>query len=173
MTPLKPPWIKIITAMPFDVQNGCAFYLPKRLDMADVKGAAAQLTSFKELVAKGQNDEAYRLLTQLKVKLTEFQALPPILQNTPTKEKECMIARDLLEHSIFLAINMEVCFLNDWNEVWGAQNVQYYSKQSLCITFTKLYRLIRTPCKKWLARGSLRLRCPQDFNSEAPCIKQL
>jgi hypothetical protein len=79
--------------------------------MADVEGAATQLAKFKQLVAKDQNDEAYRLLTALKVKLTQFQALPPMLRDTSTKAKECMIARDLLEHSIFLAINMEVCFV--------------------------------------------------------------
>lgn len=76
--------------------------------MADVKGAASQLAKFKDLVAKGSNDEAKRLLTTLKIKLTEFTALPPLLQDTPTKDQERMIARDMLEHSIFLAVNLEV-----------------------------------------------------------------
>jgi hypothetical protein len=78
-------------------------------DMADIRGASALLDRYKKLINSGEYDAARNLLTELKLKVVEFTALPPQLEQTPTAQKELMIARDMLEQSVLLAVKSQVC----------------------------------------------------------------
>ena len=75
--------------------------------MADIAGAKKLLDQFKKAVQQNKGDNAKDLLTDLKIKLVEFPALPPTLAQTKTKDQELMLARDALEHSILLSVNLQ------------------------------------------------------------------
>lgn len=75
--------------------------------MADIAGANKLLDKFKSQAKAGKHEDAKDTLTDLKVKLVDFTALPPLLQQTATKDKELMLARDMLEHSVLLAVQLQ------------------------------------------------------------------
>lgn len=76
--------------------------------MADVKGAAALLAKFKQNINSARLKEAKQLLTQLKLQVVQFKALPPLCAQTSTSQQELIIARDMLEQSVLLAIKLQV-----------------------------------------------------------------
>ncbi|KAJ7550781.1 hypothetical protein O6H91_07G118200 [Diphasiastrum complanatum] len=47
------------------------------------------------------------LLSQLKVKLTEFSGLPPLYRQTPTQVQELVLARSILEYAVILSVKTE------------------------------------------------------------------
>ena len=75
---------------------------------ADVKGCAALLSKYKEHISGNRLKEAKQLLTQLKLQVVQFQALPPLCAQTSTSQQELIIARDMLEQSVLLAIKLQV-----------------------------------------------------------------
>lgn len=77
-------------------------------NMADVKKAASVLERYKKLIVSGKHDEAKRLLTDLKLLVVQFPALPPACAESNTGQQELMIARDMLEQSVLLAVKMQV-----------------------------------------------------------------
>lgn len=62
---------------------------------------------FKVAYAKKDFETSCTLLSQLKVKLTEFQSLPPLFRQTPTAVQELMLARNIFEHAVVLSIMTE------------------------------------------------------------------
>eukprot|EP00884_Botryococcus_braunii_P018161 jgi/Botrbrau1/5028/Bobra.0396s0041.1 len=62
---------------------------------------------FKESIKARQWDTAKTLLSQLKLKLTELPSLPPLFSQTPTAQQELSIARDILEHAVFLSVHLQ------------------------------------------------------------------
>ena len=77
--------------------------------MVDIPGTTKLLEQFKKLISSGSHQKANDALTEVKLKVVQLQGLPPMLQDTPTREQELMIARDMLEHSVFLAVSLQVC----------------------------------------------------------------
>ena len=77
--------------------------------MADVKTAAALLQKYKQHIEAGKFNEAKKLLTDLKLRVVQFTALPPQCAQTSTSQQELLIARDMLEQSVLLAIKTQVC----------------------------------------------------------------
>lgn len=67
----------------------------------------ATFSRFKDQISKNNVDEASRLLSQLKLQLTEFSALPPLYERTPTAQQELLLARDILEHAVVLSVKLE------------------------------------------------------------------
>eukprot|EP00897_Mesotaenium_endlicherianum_P008130 jgi/Mesen1/7345/ME000377S06568 len=67
---------------------------------------------FKQAFERNDLTVAKSLLADLKLKLTEFSALPPLLQPTPTAKEELQLARDILEHAVVLSVKLkdEVAF---------------------------------------------------------------
>ena len=76
--------------------------------MPDISGANKLLDKFKSQIKSSKLEDARETLTDLKVKLVDFTALPPLLQNTSTKDQELMLARDMLERSVLLAVQLQV-----------------------------------------------------------------
>lgn len=79
--------------------------------MADIKKASQVLENYKKLIVSGQHDTAKSLLTDLKLLVVQFPALPPACAQSNTSQQELMIARDMLEQSVLLAVKMQVCQL--------------------------------------------------------------
>lgn len=59
---------------------------------------------FKAAVVAGNLDAANSLLNKLKVQLVELDSLPPVALESPTAEQERVLARDVYEHAVILAI---------------------------------------------------------------------
>lgn len=85
-----------------------ALQLEGQYIMADVKTAAAVLEKYKKLIVSGQHEKAKALLTDLKLLVVQFPALPPACAQSSTGQQELMIARDMLEQSVLLAVKMQV-----------------------------------------------------------------
>ena len=79
--------------------------------MADIAGASKALDQFKKLINSGNHQKASDALTDVKLRVVQFQGLPPMLQDTPTRDKELMLARDMLEHSVFLSVSLQARFM--------------------------------------------------------------
>lgn len=79
--------------------------------MADIKKAAGVLEQYKKLIVSGQHEKAKALLTDLKLLVVQFPALPPACAQSSTGQQELMIARDMLEQSVLLAVKMQVRLL--------------------------------------------------------------
>ncbi|GMH09319.1 hypothetical protein Nepgr_011160 [Nepenthes gracilis] len=62
---------------------------------------------FKAALARNDFDTSTRLLSHLKVLLTGFRSLPPLLGQTPNALHELAIARDIYEHAVVLSVKME------------------------------------------------------------------
>ncbi|EIE22372.1 hypothetical protein COCSUDRAFT_37026 [Coccomyxa subellipsoidea C-169] len=58
-------------------------------------------------VSRNDLSTATRILNTLKLKLTELPALPPLLQQTPTAQKELLVARDVLEQAVSLSVKLQ------------------------------------------------------------------
>ncbi|CAL5221569.1 g3785 [Coccomyxa viridis] len=75
--------------------------------MAVLNEASNLFTQLKGAVGKNDLQTANRLLSTIKLKLTQLPALPPQLERTPTAQKELNLARDVLEQAVFLSIQMQ------------------------------------------------------------------
>jgi hypothetical protein len=75
---------------------------------ADVSGCAALLAKYKQHIKGNRLKEAKQLLTQLKLQVVQFKSLPPLCAQTSTSQQELILARDMLEQSVLLAIRLQV-----------------------------------------------------------------
>lgn len=75
--------------------------------MPDLAGAKKMLEKLKSLTAAQQYNDARDLLTDIKVKMLDFTALPPVLEASKTQEQELVLARDLLENAVLLAVHAQ------------------------------------------------------------------
>jgi len=75
--------------------------------MAELKAAVKQCDQFKQAFSKGDLQGCTRLLSGLKIALTTLPALSPNLQSTSTAQQELLLARDVLEHAVFLSVKLE------------------------------------------------------------------
>ncbi|CAM6095564.1 unnamed protein product [Calypogeia fissa] len=74
---------------------------------AKISDATRVFQKFKDAFQRNDYDTCGNLLSQLKVKLTEFPALPPAYKPTPTAVQELILARDIFEHAILLSVRTE------------------------------------------------------------------
>jgi len=72
--------------------------------MADISGASEALRQLKDAVNKNDLNKATQLVTQLKIKLTTFTALPPVYNQTPTAQQELLLARETYELAVSLSV---------------------------------------------------------------------
>ncbi|CAL8468664.1 g8204 [Coccomyxa elongata] len=75
--------------------------------MAVLNDTTKLLDQLKGAVSKNDLSTATRILSALKLKLTELPALPPLLQKTPTAQKELLLARDVLEQAVSLSVKLQ------------------------------------------------------------------
>ncbi|KAF8380013.1 hypothetical protein HHK36_027482 [Tetracentron sinense] len=62
---------------------------------------------FKAAFIRNDFDSCTKLLSQLKVMLTEFKSLPPLFEESPNAVHELTIARDIYEHAVVLSVKIE------------------------------------------------------------------
>ncbi|KAG9441775.1 hypothetical protein H6P81_017629 [Aristolochia fimbriata] len=62
---------------------------------------------FKAAFVRSDFDTCRRLLSQLKVLLTEFPSLPPLFQKTANAVHELTLAREIYEHAVVLSVKTE------------------------------------------------------------------
>ncbi|KAL7189136.1 hypothetical protein ACSBR1_038911 [Camellia fascicularis] len=62
---------------------------------------------FKAAFIRNDFDSCSKLLSQLKVLLTEFRSLPPLFEETPNAVHELTLARDIYEHAVVLSVKIE------------------------------------------------------------------
>ncbi|CAL5437839.1 unnamed protein product [Camellia sinensis] len=62
---------------------------------------------FKAAFIRNDFDTCSKLLSQLKVLLTEFRSLPPLFEETPNAVHELTLARDIYEHAVVLSVKIE------------------------------------------------------------------
>ncbi|KAL8170707.1 hypothetical protein V2J09_022511 [Rumex salicifolius] len=62
---------------------------------------------FKATLVRNDFDSSTNLLSQLKVLLTGFRSLPPLLEETPNSVAELTLAREIYEHAVVLSLKME------------------------------------------------------------------
>ncbi|KAL6746171.1 26S proteasome regulatory subunit [Haematococcus lacustris] len=75
--------------------------------MAVLTEAQALLSRFKDSYARQDLKTAESLLGQLKVKLIQLPALPPVSQPSATAQQELALARDAMEHAAMLAVKLQ------------------------------------------------------------------
>lgn len=63
--------------------------------------------TFKSSYDKGELDVCHDILGKLKLKLTEFPALPPLYQSSATALEELKLAREILEYAVGLSVKRE------------------------------------------------------------------
>ncbi|KAE9451065.1 hypothetical protein C3L33_16986, partial [Rhododendron williamsianum] len=66
-----------------------------------------QFERFKAAFIRNDFDTCERLLSQLKVSLTQFRSLPPLFEDTPNATHELTLARDIYEHAVVLSVKIE------------------------------------------------------------------
>mmetsp|Transcript_23282 Transcript_23282/g.59504 ORF Transcript_23282/g.59504 Transcript_23282/m.59504 type:complete len:281 (-) Transcript_23282:193-1035(-) len=69
-----------------------------------LKDAQGLLDKLKGAYQKNDIKSANDLLAQLKLKLIQLPALPPVSQPSPTAQQELALARDVLEHAVLVAV---------------------------------------------------------------------
>ena len=70
-----------------------------------IEAVTNRLSQLKKLgEGKDSLDQRKKLLTQLRIDLTNFDNLPP---NQPIDQKQCILAREIYEHATFLAVELE------------------------------------------------------------------
>lgn len=62
---------------------------------------------FKDAFAKNDLPSCSRLLSLLKLKLTEFPSLPPFYVDSPTAKDELLFAREVMEHGVVLSVRLK------------------------------------------------------------------
>eukprot|EP00245_Coleochaete_scutata_P016740 TRINITY_DN7924_c0_g1_i1.p1 TRINITY_DN7924_c0_g1~~TRINITY_DN7924_c0_g1_i1.p1 ORF type:complete len:198 (+),score=48.53 TRINITY_DN7924_c0_g1_i1:141-734(+) len=74
---------------------------------AKLKEVNSLFGQFKASYAKNDSPRCLQILSQLKLKLTEFPSLPPLYQQSPTAQQELILAREIFEHAVVLSVRME------------------------------------------------------------------
>ncbi|PSS11211.1 26S proteasome non-ATPase regulatory subunit 8 A like [Actinidia chinensis var. chinensis] len=62
---------------------------------------------FKSAFIRNDFDTGSKLLSQLKVLLTEFRSLPPLFEETPHAINELTLARDIYEYAVVFSVKIE------------------------------------------------------------------
>ncbi|RWR97520.1 26S proteasome non-ATPase regulatory subunit 8 A [Cinnamomum micranthum f. kanehirae] len=62
---------------------------------------------FKAAFTRNDIDTCTKLLSQLKVMLTEFPSLPPLFKKSPNAVHDLTLARDIYEHAVVLSVKCE------------------------------------------------------------------
>lgn len=62
------------------------------------------LAKFKDACNKGDLSTADSVLSQLKLKLIQLPALPPLFESSPTAQQELLLGREVHEHAVLLAL---------------------------------------------------------------------
>ena len=62
---------------------------------------------FKSAFIRNDFDSGSKLLSQLKVLLTEFRSLPPLFEETPHAIHELTLARDIYEYAVVFSVKIE------------------------------------------------------------------
>ncbi|KAL3137779.1 hypothetical protein ABBQ38_005039 [Trebouxia sp. C0009 RCD-2024] len=112
------------------------------------KEAAKLFGQFQAAVNKNDLQGAKRLLSTLKIQLTQLPSLPPVLGNSPDAAKELTLARDTLELAVFLSVKMqdEAAFERNYQQlqmyVSDTRGLLSVSKQQNLITGLNLLRLL-------------------------------
>ncbi|KAH9605129.1 hypothetical protein KSS87_001487 [Heliosperma pusillum] len=78
----------------------------KKMD-PKVREVSQTFERFKAALVRCDFETCTRLLSQLKVLLTEFRSLPPLFEATPNAVHELTLARDIYEHAVVLSVKME------------------------------------------------------------------
>eukprot|EP00250_Pteridium_aquilinum_P012861 c20990_g1_i1 orf=450-1250(-) len=134
----------------------------------------ALFEKFKAAYAKKDFETSCTLLSQLKVKLTEFQSLPPLFRQTPTAAQELLLARNIFEHAVVLSIMTED---QEAFERHFLQLKPYYSDtRSLIASSPEEYpilglNLLRLLVQNRIAEFHTELELLSPEALENPCIK--
>mmetsp|Transcript_12269 Transcript_12269/g.26462 ORF Transcript_12269/g.26462 Transcript_12269/m.26462 type:complete len:264 (+) Transcript_12269:65-856(+) len=72
--------------------------------MSVVQAASQEFEKFKAAYSKNDLKTAESILAQLKLKLIQFPALPPLFEKSATAQQELLLAREVLEHAVLLAV---------------------------------------------------------------------
>ncbi|KAK9831162.1 hypothetical protein WJX74_005703 [Apatococcus lobatus] len=103
---------------------------------------------FKAAISRKDYTSAKRLLSKLKLHLTEMSGLPPMLEQTSTASEELQLARDVLEHGVLLSAQMddERGFENNYMQLrpyyLDARSLMPPSQQEGTLTGLNLLRLL-------------------------------
>lgn len=65
---------------------------------------AENSAKFREAVIAGQSGTAHNLLSALKLQLMDLDSLPPVVLETPNAEEERVLARQVYEYAVILAV---------------------------------------------------------------------
>lgn len=129
---------------------------------------------FKASHVRNDFDSATNLLSQLKVLLTGFRSLPPLLQDTPNAAAELAIAREIYEHAVVLSVKMEDqdAFERDFFQLkpyyTDARNRLPPSAQEYAIIGLNLLRLL---VQNRIAEFHTELELLPSSALDNPCIK--
>lgn len=116
--------------------------------MADLRSTTATFEAFKKAFAAGDSEKTASLLGTLKVAVTQFPALPPLFEQTPTAQQELMLARELLEHAVLFSVHQqdeaafERNFLQLRSYYTDTRHMLPLSPQEYLITGLNLLRLL-------------------------------
>ncbi|XP_010267575.1 PREDICTED: 26S proteasome non-ATPase regulatory subunit 8 homolog A-like [Nelumbo nucifera] len=119
-------------------------------------------------------DTCTKLLSQLKVLLTEFRSLPPLFEESPNAVQELTIARDIYEHAVVLSVKIEDqdAFERDFFQLkpyyTDASNRLSSSPQEYPILGLNLLRLL---VQNRIAEFHTELELISTTALENPCIK--
>lgn len=103
---------------------------------------------FKAAVNKNDLQSAKRLLSQLKIQLTQLPSLPPLMESSSNAQKEITLARDALELAVFLSVKLqdEAAFERNYQQLQmytsDTRGMLSPSKQQNLITGLNLLRLL-------------------------------
>ncbi|KAF3448738.1 hypothetical protein FNV43_RR09451 [Rhamnella rubrinervis] len=129
---------------------------------------------FKAAFVRKDFDTCTKLLSELKVKLTEFRSLPPLFEDTPNAVHELTLARDIYEHAVVLSVKDEDqdAFERDFFQLkpyyTDARNRLPPSPQEYPILGLNLLRLL---VQNRIAEFHTELELLSSIALENPCIK--
>lgn len=135
---------------------------------------AQRFERFKAAFVRNDFDTCTRLLSQLKVLLTEFRSLPPLFEPTPSAIQELTLARDIYEHAVVMSVKMEdqEAFERDF-----CQLKPYYTDARDCIPQSPQeypilgLNLLRLLVQNRIAEFHTELELLSSAALENPCIK--
>ncbi|XP_074317604.1 26S proteasome non-ATPase regulatory subunit 8 homolog A-like [Silene latifolia] len=129
---------------------------------------------FKSGLIRNDFDSCNRLLSELKVLLTQFRSLPPLLEATPNAVQELTLAREIYEHAVVLSVKMEdqEAFERDFCQLkpyyTDARDRIPQSPQEYQILGLNLLRLL---VQNRIAEFHTELELLSSTALESPCIK--
>ncbi|XP_050228552.1 26S proteasome non-ATPase regulatory subunit 8 homolog A [Mercurialis annua] len=129
---------------------------------------------FKAACIREDVDDCSKLLSSLKVMLTEFNSLPPLFEQTPNAIHELTLARDIYEHAVLLSVKIgdQEAFERDFFQLkpyyTDAGNRLPQSSQEYMILGLNLLRLL---VQNRIAEFHTELELLSPAALENPCIK--